>query len=65
MAFTVIETKFLPPTNRRGARIKATRKDRWTGEKTPSVTIPYSYDDETQEQLHLRAAKKLLPEVGK
>jgi len=67
MAFTAIETKWLPMTNHRGARIKATRMDRWTGEKTPSVTIPYSYggDDgkETEEQIHLRAAKMLLPEV--
>ena len=65
MAFTVIETKFLPPTNHRGARVKATRMDRWTGEKTPSVTIPYSFGVETLtvEQLHLKAAKMLLPEV--
>ena len=67
MAFTAIETKWLPMTNKRGARIKATCMHKWEGEKTPSITIPYSYggDDgnETEEQLHLRAAKMLLPEV--
>ena len=54
MAFTAIETKWLPMTNKRGARIKATRMHKWEGEKTPSITIPYSYggDDgnETEEQ---------------
>ena len=43
MAFTAIETKWLPMTNKRGARIKATRMHKWEGEKTPSITIPYSY----------------------
>lgn len=37
-----IETKYLPPTNARGARIKAFSRD---GIRARSVIIPFRYDD--------------------
>lgn len=47
----MIRTKYLGPTDTRGARIKA-----WCGET--SVTIPYPYELNT-EDAHTEAASKL------
>lgn len=47
----MIRTKYLGPTDTRGARIKA-----WSGET--SVTIPYPYELNT-EDAHVEAASKL------
>jgi hypothetical protein len=47
-----IITKYLPPTNTKGARIKA------TAHKLPSITIPYPYDL-SGEHVHRAAAEKL------
>lgn len=47
----MIRTKYLGPTNTRGARIKA-----WAGDR--SVTIPYPYELNT-EDAHMAAADKL------
>jgi hypothetical protein len=47
-----IVTKYLPPTNSRGARIKATT------EGLPSITIPYPYDL-SGEACHRAAAEQL------
>jgi hypothetical protein len=47
----MIRTKYLGPTDTRGARIKA-----WSGET--SVTIPYPYELNT-EDAHTEAASKL------
>jgi hypothetical protein len=47
----MIRTKYLGPTDTRGARIKA-----WSGET--SVTIPYPYELST-EDAHTEAASKL------
>jgi hypothetical protein len=47
-----IVTKYLPPTNSRGARIKA------TAEGLPSLTIPYPYEL-SGEACHRAAAEQL------
>jgi hypothetical protein len=47
----MIRTKYLGPTNTRGARIKA-----WAGDR--SVTIPYPYELNV-EDAHAEAAAKL------
>ena len=62
MANMAIRTKFLGPTNYRGARIKATGMDTEGDERPPSVTIPYDYGVNA-ETLHRNAAEKLLPRV--
>ena len=62
MANMAIRTKFLGPTNYRGARIKATGMDTEGDERPPSVTIPYDYSA-TTEARHREAAEALLPQV--
>jgi len=62
MAYMAIRTKFLGPTNHRGARIKATAMDTFIAERPVSVTIPYDYGVNA-ETLHRNAAEKLLPRV--
>jgi hypothetical protein len=49
-----ILTKFLGPTNSRGARVKAYRGD----DPTVSCTVPFEYADST-EQAHRNAALQL------
>ena len=48
----VIETKYLGPTDRKGARIKATATNGM------AVTIPYPHEDSDTEK-HVRAVRKL------
>jgi hypothetical protein len=50
-----IETKYIGPTNTKGARIKASA---WAG----SVTIPYDYSG--TEKAHWRAALALIEKYG-
>tara|TARA_R100001460_G_scaffold19991_2_gene41568 strand:- start:3715 stop:4011 length:297 start_codon:yes stop_codon:yes gene_type:complete len=38
-----IKVKFLGPTNHRGARVKIFEPGRWAGDKTESITVPFSY----------------------
>lgn len=51
-----IETKYLGPTNTKGARIKATA---WAG----SVTVPYAHELST-EDAHKAAALTLIAKFG-
>lgn len=51
-----IITRYLPPTNERDSRIKATC---YAG----SITVPYSYDCE-METAHARAAQALCAKLG-
>ena len=62
MAYMAIKTKYLGPTNYRGARIKATCMDTFSDGRPISVTVPYDYgaDGETR---HREAAELLLPKV--
>ena len=53
----MIRTKYLGPTDTRGARIKA-----WSGET--SVTIPYPYELNT-EDAHTEAASKLAESLAR
>ena len=63
MAYMAIQTKFLSPTNYRGARIKATGMDTFhSDERKRSITVPYDYGA-TTEQRHLEAAELLLPQI--
>ena len=63
MAYVAIQTKFLGPTDHRGARIKATAMDRTCSDGVKkSVTIPYDYGA-TTEARHRQAAELLLPQV--
>ena len=63
MAYGAIKTKYLGPTEYRGARIKATEMDSYNqNERKKSVTIPYDYGF-THERLHRDAAELLLPQV--
>ena len=62
MAYMAIRTKFLGPTNYRGARIKATAMDTFSDGRPVSVTIPYDYGA-TTEARHREAAEALLPLV--
>ena len=62
MAYMAIRTKFLGPTNSRGARIKATAMDTLSDERPISITIPYDYGA-TTEARHREAAEALLPRV--
>ena len=63
MAYMAIQTKFLGPTNYRGARIKATGMDTFhSDERKRSVTVPYDYGS-TTEQRHREAAELLLPQI--
>ena len=52
-----IETKYLGPTNTRGARIKA-----WC--EAGSVTIPFSYSGPTQVEPHREAVETLVRKLG-
>jgi hypothetical protein len=57
-----IHTKYISPTNHRGARIKAYTAD--CGDlKGFSVTIPYSYKH-SQETCHFQAVKALVLKFG-
>jgi len=62
MAYMAIETKYLGPTNYRGARIKATAMDTFSDEKRLSVTIPYQYEL-SAEAMHRLAAEQLMPKL--
>mgnify|MGYP005827690451 FL=1 len=63
MAYIAIQTKYLGPTDHRGARIKATAMDSFSDGVKKSVTIPYDYGIPTAEQRHRQAAELLLPQV--
>ena len=63
MAYMAIETKYLGPTNYRGARIKATAMDTFSDEKRLSVTIPYPYEMSLGEPMHRKAAEQLMPKL--
>ena len=52
----VIKTKYLGPTNLRGARIKATCE-------ADSLTIPYRYNLNTSD-MHRKAAFELIEKLG-
>jgi hypothetical protein len=52
-----INTKYISPTARSGAKVKAT-----TSSGSDSVTVPYDYNDEKQG--HIDAAKKLKDKLG-
>jgi len=75
MAYMAIETKYLGPTNFRGARIKATAMDHfysrsWAddplghsrSDRKLSVTIPYPYEL-SAEAMHRLAAEQLMPKL--
>ena len=62
MAYMAIRTKFLGPTNSRGARIKATAMDTLSDERPISITVPYDYGASTEAR-HREAAEALLPQV--
>lgn len=51
-----IRTKYLSPTNTRGARIKATCE-------AGSLTVPYRYDLDTSD-MHRKAAFELMEKLG-
>jgi hypothetical protein len=53
-----IHTKFIKPTNLRGARIKAYTAN-WGDRKGFSVTIPYPYD-QSYHLCHFEAVKELV-----
>lgn len=55
-----IKTKFLPATNNRGSRIKATAEG---GERDHQVTIGYPHEFNA-EQAHQQAAKALCAKMG-
>ena len=76
MAYMAIETKYLGPTNFRGARIKATAMDHfysrsWAddplghsrSDRKLSVTIPYPYEMSFGEPMHRKAAEQLMPKL--
>ena len=52
----IIKTKFIGPTNYRGARIKATCQ-------AGSITIPYPYDLSSSD-VHWAGAKALIEKLG-
>ena len=56
MASAYITTKFIPPTNSRGARIKATCQ-------CGSVTVPWSYEYDT-DQNHISAFRALVAKLS-
>jgi len=62
MAYMAIETKFLGPTDYRGSRIKAWARDTFSDAKPVSVTVPYDYALDS-DQNHSRAATELVPKV--
>ena len=62
MAFMAIETKFLGPTNCRGARIKAQAMDLWSDGKRESVTVGYDYALNSEDN-HTADAMHLLPKI--
>ena len=53
-----IETRYLGPTNTRGARIKA------TSASGKSVTVPYPYEETHGMSAHWPAAKALAESLG-
>ncbi len=57
-----IHTKFIAPTNTRGARIKAYTAD-WGDRKGFAATIPYPYQL-SGEQCHFEAVKALVKKNG-
>lgn len=60
-----IKTKFLPVTNYRGARIKASLvEDRLAGQKPLTVTDPYPYN-KSGEDCHRPSAENLLSMLKK
>lgn len=60
-----IRTKYLCPTNHKGARIKATLvEDLLESQKPISVTISYPYE-KSGEECHKPAAELLLSKIGK
>ncbi len=58
-ASVAIETKYLAPTNTRGARVKAIKRDH----KNISTTINWDYE-KTDKQDHETACKALLEKMG-
>jgi len=75
MAYMAIETKYLGPTNFRGARIKATAMDHFysrswdddplghsRSDRKLSVTMPYQYEL-SAEAMHRLAAEQLMPKL--
>ena len=63
MAFMTIETKYLRPTNFRGARIKARAMDSWySNGKRESVTVGYDYALNSEDN-HTAVAMHLLPKI--
>ena len=54
-----IHTKYIPPTNSRGSRIKAYTAP-WGDRKGYQVTIPYSYGAECLTDTHFEAVKALV-----
>ena len=63
MAWLAVETKHLGPTNHRGDRIKATvMQGRPSDGKRETLTVPYEYGKDTEEQ-HKAAAVKLLDSI--
>jgi hypothetical protein len=63
MSYMAIQTKYLAPTDYRGARIKATGMDTFhSDDRKRSITVPYDYGA-TAEQRHREAAELLLPRI--
>ena len=60
MGYVAIQTKFLGPTNHRGARIKATAMDSYSDGKKQSITVNYDYGTPVTTQ-HKQIAEQLLP----
>jgi len=63
MTYIAIETRFLGPTNHRGARIKAVAMDRlYSNERPDSTTVAWD-DSKDTDGNHEAAAWALLPKV--
>ena len=62
MAYVAIETKFLGPTNYRGARIKAFMRDKPYGDQKTSLTMGYDHALDGYEN-HERVAYEFMPNV--
>ena len=58
MSFQSILTKYIPPTNTRGARIKAVQSGWNDKRQCASITIPYPHELNT-DQAHALAARML------
>lgn len=52
-----IRTKYLPPTDTRGARIRAVAE-------SGTVTVPYDYGAATSRDVHFRAVARLCAALG-